>query len=114
MKDQVAEKDRQPLLGEIARRILTVSDPERILLYGSHARGDATPDSDWDVLVIEDVERPRQRSVEIRRALRGLLVPVDIIVATPQQVERYRNASGLLYHAALEEGQTLYERHAPT
>ncbi len=98
------------LLNEIARRILTVSDPQQILLFGSHARGNAGPDSDWDLLVIEEVERPRQRSVEIRRALRGLLIPIDVIVATPRQIERYRESPALLYQAALREGRRLYER----
>lgn len=105
------EDTRRQLLEEMTRRILTVSNPERILLFGSHARGDANIDSDFDLLVIEQgVDRPRQRSIEIRRALRGLRVPVDIIVATPYQIETYRSAPGLIYGVALREGQVLYER----
>jgi uncharacterized protein len=101
---------QQQLLREITRRILTVSTPEQVLLFGSSVRGDAGPDSDLDLLVIEDVDRPRQRSVEIRRTLRGLLIPIDVIVATPQQIERYGQSPALMYQSALRDGQVLYER----
>jgi predicted nucleotidyltransferase len=80
------------VLPEITRRILAASNPEKIVLFGSYARGDFGPDSD------------------LRRSLRGLLVPVDILVATPEQVERHRNTIGLIYRSALAEGEILYER----
>jgi predicted nucleotidyltransferase len=73
------------LLQEITRRIVCVSNPAQIILFGSHARGEANAHSDIDVLVIvEGMSSPRQESVHIQRALRGLLVPVDVVVATPQ------------------------------
>jgi hypothetical protein len=46
----------------------------------------------------------------LRRALRGILIPVDIIVATPQQIERHRNTIGYIYRTALSEGRVIYER----
>ena len=99
------------LLPEITRRILNVSQPEKIILFGSFARGDFNPDSDLDLLVILDgVETPRAESTRLRRALRGILTPVDIIVATPQQVERHRNTIGYIYRTALSEGRVIYER----
>jgi len=99
------------LLKEIVRRILAVSNPEQIILFGSYARREPGPDSDLDLLVIErGVTAPRQESVRLRRALRGLLVPIDVIVATPQQVRRYRNTPGLIYGPALREGKVLYDR----
>ena len=101
------------LLKEITRRILAVSVPERIILFGLYARGESGPDSDLDLLVIEkDVEAPRHESVRLRRALRGLLVPIDVVVATPQQIERHRDSIGLIYGTALREGRVLYERAA--
>jgi predicted nucleotidyltransferase len=99
------------VLQEITRRIVAVSDPEQIVLFGSHARGQAGPDSDIDVLVIaQGITSPRQESVRIQRALRGLLVPVDVVVVTPQQLDTYRDAIGLVYRSALREGKVLYER----
>lgn len=105
-RDSIAE-----LLTEIVKRIVSAGDPEQIILFGSYARGDFGPDSDLDLLVIEkDVDAPRRESVRLRRALRGLLVPIDVIVATPEQIERHRNTIGLIYRPALQEGRVLYDR----
>ena len=99
------------LLGEITHRIRATTTPEQIILFGSHVRGEASPDSDLDLLVIvKGVTHPRQESTRIRRALRGLLVPIDVIVATPEQVAQYRDTIGLIYEPALREGRVLYER----
>lgn len=98
------------MLQEITRRIVATSDPEQVILFGSYARGDATADSDVDVLVIANAVMPRQESVRVQRALRGLLVPIDVVVATPQQITAYGDAPGLVYRAALREGKVLYER----
>ena len=107
------ESELTELLREIARRIQATTIPEQIILFGSYARGDADADSDLDLLVVvRDVQTPRQESTRIRRALRGLAVPIDVIVATPEQVERYRDSIGLIYRAALQEGMVLYERAA--
>lgn len=104
----VAEK-----LPEITKRIVEASQPEKIILFGSHARGDFDGDSDLDLLVvIPGVKHPRAESTRIRGILRGLFVPVDVIVATPEQIERLGNVFGLVYQAALSDGKILYERAA--
>ena len=101
------------LLPEITQRILKVSDPEQIILFGSYARGDNGPDSDLDLLVVlRAVQSTRAESIRLKRALRGLLVPVDILVATPEQLERHRNTVGLIYRTVLSEGKLVYERPA--
>lgn len=98
------------LLEEITRRIRATITPEKIILFGSHVRGEAGPDSDLDLLVIvSGVAHARQESTRIRRALRGLLVPIDVIVATPEQIAQYRDTTGLVYEPALREGKVLYE-----
>jgi predicted nucleotidyltransferase len=99
------------LLPEITRRIVSTSNPEKVILFGSFARGDFHPDSDLDLLIImSHVDSPRSESIRLRRALRGLLVPIDVIVATSAQVERYRDTDGFIYKPALEEGKVIYER----
>jgi predicted nucleotidyltransferase len=99
------------LIPEIIRRILSVSSPQKIILFGSYARGDFDQDSDLDILVIMDeITSPRAESIRLHRALRGLMVPIDIIVATPQQLEKYRRTIGLIYREALNEGKVLYEQ----
>ena len=69
---------------EIVRRIVNACQPEKIILFGSYARGDHGPDSDLDLLVIiPEVESNREESTRLRGKLMGMLVPVDIIVVTP-------------------------------
>jgi predicted nucleotidyltransferase len=97
-------------LPEITRRIVNTSNPEKIILFGSYARGTFGADSDLDLLIIvPGVKHLREESVRVRRALRGLLVPVDIVIATPEQIERLGNTAGLVYQTALNEGKVLYE-----
>jgi uncharacterized protein len=99
------------LLPEITQRILAVSDPEKIILFGSYARGDYGSDSDLDLMVvIKAVQSTRDESIRLRRALRGLLAPIDILVATPEHLERHRNTVGLIYRTILSEGKIVYER----
>lgn len=101
------------LYADIVARILAQSQPERVLVFGSYARRTEGPDSDVDVLVVEDTtERRRDRSVSLRLALRGLGVPVDVLVATPEDIRRYGDAIGLIYRMALAEGVVVYERAA--
>jgi len=100
-------------LPEITRRIVQTSHPDKIILFGSYARGNFGADSDLDLLVIvPGVKELRQESIRVRRALRGLLVPVDLVLATPEQIQRLGNVAGLVYRTALNEGKVLYERRS--
>jgi hypothetical protein len=62
------------------------------------------------MVVMDHAAAPRAESTRLRRSLRGLLTPVDIIVATPDQLERHRNTIGLIYRVVLTEGKVIYER----
>jgi predicted nucleotidyltransferase len=98
-----------PFLEEILRRVVEVAKPDRIILFGSAARGDMRPDSDIDLLVIKsDVAHRRRLAQQIDLHLFGIPVPVDIIVATPQDVEAYRHKVGTLIGPALREGREVY------
>jgi predicted nucleotidyltransferase len=101
----------QPAYEEVTRRILAASDPTQIIVFGSHAREEGTPDSDLDILVVlDEVESTRAESIRLRRALRGLMYPFDIIISTPEQLARYRHIPGLIYKTILDEGKVIYER----
>lgn len=79
-----------------------------MILFGSAARGELTRDSDLDFLVIEpEVENPALESVRLRRVLADVLVPMDIIVASEQRVQEWRDVRGSLIHAALTGGREL-------
>lgn len=96
---------------EMTRRLVDGFHPVRIILFGSYARGEATPDSDADLLVILPVSGSRRKlATEMERAVAGCGLPKDIILATPEEVSRDQNRSGTLIQMALQEGQVLYER----
>ncbi|MBI3980241.1 MAG: nucleotidyltransferase domain-containing protein [Chloroflexi bacterium] len=97
----------------MVRRIVERFRPERIILFGSHARGTARPDSDVDLLVVlAGNGSKRKAATEMYRLLAGLGIPKDIVVATPEELERYRNIVGTIIRPALREGKVLYERTA--
>lgn len=108
MKNMTGTKEK---IEEMVRRIVEGFDPEKIILFGSHARGDAGPDSDADLLVVMRVSgSKRKKAIEIDMALAGMGLPKDVIVVTPEEVERYRNVVGAIIYPALREGEVLYER----
>src|SRR5881409_4035064 len=76
------------VLEEIIHRLVEAVDPDRIILFGSRARGDARPDSDVDLLIIKDTDQPGyRRAIPAYRALAGIGIPKDIIWRTPAEVQ---------------------------
>jgi predicted nucleotidyltransferase len=99
------------IIDALVRRIVEQFHPERIILFGSHARGDAGPDSDVDLLIVMPVEgQPRKKAVEIRAALHDLRVPKDIIVTTPEAFSWRQHSVGTIVWPAVREGRVLYAR----
>jgi len=99
----------QEVLNEIIRRIIEVAQPEKIILFGSAVRGEMGPNSDLDLLVIKAGVAHRGRLTEaIYMNLIGVGQAVDVIVVTPEDVERYRNIFGLVIEPALKEGRIIY------
>ena len=96
---------------DIVRRIVDTAHPEKVILFGSQARGDARPGSDFDVLVIKDSDEPRhRRSVPLYVALADLPVEVEVMVYTPEEVEEWSEVPQAFVTTALREGTTIYER----
>ena len=95
--------------------IVAEVDPEQVILFGSHARGDAGVDSDVDLIVIESVPfgEGRNRDVEetrLWRALASFHVPKDLLVYSRDEVEYWRDSLNNVLARALREGRVLYER----
>ena len=99
----------QETLNDIVRRVVEVAEPERVILFGSTARGDAHRNSDVDLLVVKDGADFRQLTARIYRRLYGVGPAVDIVMVTPQDVERYRDSHALVIKPALREGKVMYE-----
>jgi len=94
----------------IVNRILSVSKPERVILFGSAASGDMTPDSDIDLLVIErDFTNQRHENIRLRSVLRDLDIPVDVFVMTPERFAETKDVFGGLAYPANKYGKVIYE-----
>ena len=101
----------ETFISTMVDRIVRGFQPSRVVLFGSHARGAATEWSDVDLLVIlPNGTDKRDTAIEIRRALSDLPVCKDIVVATPEEVDRRGHLVGTLLRSALREGRVLYER----
>ncbi|PSN17634.1 nucleotidyltransferase domain-containing protein [filamentous cyanobacterium CCP5] len=95
----------------MVERIVEQFQPLKIILFGSHARGEFNPDSDIDLLVVmPSITSKRRQAVEIGQALADLPVSKDIVVTTPEEIEVYGQLVGTILRPALREGKTLYER----
>ena len=95
-------------LNEILDRIVAVAHPEQIILFGSRSRDDSHESSDVDLLVVKSGVNRREIAQKIYQNLVGVEVNVDIIVATPEDLDKYKNESALVYSAALKDGKVIY------
>ena len=92
-------------------RIVERFQPHRVVLFGSRSRGTPNQWSDVDLLVVMgEAPNKRQLTVEMRRTLKDLPVGKDIVVTTPDEIERRGHVFGTVLHAALREGKVVYER----
>ena len=108
-----AETDQNPL-NEIVREIVRVAEPDRVILFGSRAKGTAVAESDYDFLIVmQTVLNERDVSRRIYRALleRKVGAAVDAIVVSEETLKQYRASPYFIYRQALAEGQILYERN---
>lgn len=98
-----------PEIERVGLEIGKLFNPERVVLFGSHARGDATPDSDVDLLVIMPGKgRPVEQSVQIRLMVRPPF-PVDILVRSPESVRERIAMGDDFMRDVIEKGVVLYE-----
>ncbi len=97
------------VIEQLIRRIIELVQPLRIILFGSAARGEMGPDSDIDVLVVMPNGVHRRRTAQLLyRQIRGLGVPFDILVATPNDLEMHKDNIGMIYQSILQEGREVY------
>ncbi len=107
MRRKSAAKEIQRMVNRIVKEF----QPERVILFGSHARGEGGPDSDVDLLIVMPVEgSKRDKSIEIGVALHDVRIPKDIIVTTPEEFEWRKEIAGTIERPAVMEGKTLYAK----
>jgi predicted nucleotidyltransferase len=96
------------LIDEAARRIAEAAPGARVILFGSHARGEPGPDSDVDLLVIEPrVEDRFAEIVRLQRVLAPLRLPADVIVVSEAYAEEWGDVASTMLHDALREGRVV-------
>jgi predicted nucleotidyltransferase len=95
---------------EAVNRIVEQFHPAKIILFGSRARGSAKRDSDVDLLVVMDVTGSKRRqAVEIDLALANRTFPLDLVVVTPEEFEKYRDVACHVVCPAVREGKVVYD-----
>jgi predicted nucleotidyltransferase len=98
----------ETLIAEAGRRLAAAAPGSQVILFGSHARGDASAYSDIDFLVVEpEIANEAEESVRLQRILRDLRLPTDVIVVSRDYADRWRDVRGGLVHAALSHGRVL-------
>jgi predicted nucleotidyltransferase len=101
-------------LDDAIKKIVEQFCPAKVILFGSYARGSAGPDSDVDLLVVMEVKGSKRRqAVEIDLALSDRTFPLDLIVVTPEELEKYQDVIGHILYPAIREGRVLYEAACP-
>jgi len=109
LKKRASPKDEA--IRRMVDRIVRRFDPDKIILFGSYARGDAGPDSDVDLLIVMPVAGSiRQMAVDIGVALHDIRVPKDVIVTTPEEFEWRKDTIGTVEWPAWHEGKLLYAK----
>jgi predicted nucleotidyltransferase len=93
------------------RHIVHVAQPRKVILFGSVVAGKPDINSDLDILVVtrDEVESCREESIRIRRALRGILMPMDILVIPERRLQELADQPGLVYSEAVRHGRVVYE-----
>lgn len=103
--------DIESYIKNIVDKIINNFNPEKIILFGSYAYGHPTVDSDMDIMIVMDTdEKPHKRAVSVRKVLKGIGIPKDIIVKTPEEFERFKDIVGTIVYPAAHKGRIIYER----
>lgn len=98
-------------INEVVSRITSRFNPERIILFGSYASGNQDKDSDLDLLIIQETELPmHKRGMDIRLALIGTMIPIDVLVYTKMEFEEEKKKRYSFISSAIKNSKVLYER----
>lgn len=101
----------EEIVQQMTRQIVTHFAPQKVIVFGSWARGEVTMDSDLDFLIVMPYTgSKRDCQVSIRRELKDFDVPKDILVISPEDLKQKQSVNGYIYQTAISEGRVLYEQ----
>jgi len=99
----------QEKIKEVINRIVKNVNPEKIILFGSYASGNPREDSDLDILIIKEMRMPRyKRSREVKKHLRGMKIPIDVIVYTKKEIKKWEDTKTAFINQVIKQGKVLY------
>ncbi|MBU1290427.1 nucleotidyltransferase domain-containing protein [bacterium] len=99
----------QEEINEVIDRIVKNINPEKIILFGSYASGNPSEDSDLDILIVKEMRMPRyKRSREVKKHLRGMKIPIDVIVYTKKEIKEWEDTKTAFINQAIKQGKVLY------
>ena len=109
MSLSIEQNTSEETIAEIVERLVNLASPVKIILFGSNATGTATPNSDLDILIVEkEVTNQHDETLRLDRALRDLMLPVDLVVVSEARLDKYGKVPGTVYYRSLKEGRVLY------
>lgn len=97
------------VLADVVQRVVDAASPDKVILFGSAARGEMGPSSDIDLLVVKDTTDRAKEVERIYSRLWGVEAAVDIVLVSPGDLVRHRNSLGLVYKPALRDGRVVHE-----
>ncbi|MFB3387033.1 nucleotidyltransferase domain-containing protein [Flavobacterium sp. LAR06] len=96
---------------KLVERIVKCVEPDKVIMFGSYAKGIATNKSDLDLFIIKDTPLPmKQRNEELLPIVNKLLIEVDVHVYTPEEVEEYGSEKYSFVHSVLKTGKVIYRK----
>lgn len=98
-------------INAVVERIVKGYNPEKIILFGSYSAGNPNENSDIDLFIVKNTDKPRpERAVELRKMLYGAKLPIDLIVYNQKEIEETRKNKYSFVNNVLESGKLMYER----
>ncbi len=94
----------------VVQKIVQEFNPEKVILFGSYAYGKPNADSDVDLLVVMESERPARRAIRVVKQLLDVPFPMDVLVRTPQETRQRLQINDCFMREIVEQGQVLYEQ----
>lgn len=99
----------QEEINTVVNRIVESTKPEKVIIFGSYAYGQPDENSDLDILVIKHTKIPQfQRAREIRKHLRGLAIPIDIVIYIPQEIDEWKDTQAAFITQIIKNGKVVY------
>jgi len=107
--DALEKASSKILINKIVKIIVNTVHPKQIILFGSYARHEQNEHSDIDIMVVKEDTKPRQaRAAEIRKQLRGICFPIDLVVYTPKEIKEWESVPNSFVYSVMQEGLKVY------